>query len=445
MDGALATANVAKYFTAGPVLLGGGSVSGRSAWIAFIPLIIVVFMSATMGLWLWGRRQLLLQAAQRTVALLELGRMLGHKRAEERQPASGKESIEQALAAVRLRSHTDLASLSEHEASTSFSAPHIPGKGSFSSMQSFSAVKLLGAVEYESTHTELGSALAHLLRLGVLGRPPAVGIYLFSGASLLDTEAMAGEEVVGAVHPLELPHALLHNITMSASLPQLTVLMAVEFTPGLAFVLPENRVTVRRIAPPDEQGGHTALPGVFHVCIRYGFAERPKSERELCGMLLALGAAACKPGADCRELAALTHLHCCLRGTGACGCSVPGAPAACLPLSFVVSRDALCPAAGAPLPRRLAAACFNAIALLASSSSFLKLPPEAVSELFVPVTLGKEEITEEESASGLEGAGHPAAVQNASTRRLAVLAVGATLRKEIAREREEEEATGALR
>ena len=30
MDGALASANVAKYFTAGPVLLGGGSANGRT-------------------------------------------------------------------------------------------------------------------------------------------------------------------------------------------------------------------------------------------------------------------------------------------------------------------------------------------------------------------------------------------------------------------------------
>lgn len=33
MDGALASANVDRYFTAGPSLLGGGDPNGRDAWI----------------------------------------------------------------------------------------------------------------------------------------------------------------------------------------------------------------------------------------------------------------------------------------------------------------------------------------------------------------------------------------------------------------------------
>jgi len=170
----------------------------------------------------------------------------------------------------------------------------------------------------------------------------------------------------------------------SATLPALTLLMAVEFTPGLPYVPPTRRVTVHRIAPP---GRASALPGVFQVVIRYGFAERPRSEADLCDMLTALGTAACEHGASCGELAALAHLPCSLHGRGYCICKTPGAPAACVPVSFVVSQDTLSPMPGVGIPQRLAAAAFNGVAAIASSASFLKLPAAAVSELAVHVPL----------------------------------------------------------
>ena len=57
MDGALASANVARYFTAGPVLLGEGSANGRSAWIAYIPLILIVTGSTFMATWMARARR----------------------------------------------------------------------------------------------------------------------------------------------------------------------------------------------------------------------------------------------------------------------------------------------------------------------------------------------------------------------------------------------------
>ena len=142
------------------------------------------------------------------------------------------------------------------------------------------------------------------------------------------------------------------------------------------------------------------------MVIRYGFAERPRSEDDLGDMLLALGTAACEPGSSCSELAALAHLPCSLHGLGYCTCATPGAPAACLPVSYVVSQDTLSPMPGLGLTQRLAAATFNGVAAIASSASFLKLPNAVVSELSVHVPLNPAP-SRKDSAAGSGGSHAP--------------------------------------
>ena len=405
MDGALASANVAKYFTAGPVLLGDGDANGRTSWIAFIPLIICVMCTTMMATWLWGRRLLLLDAARRTAAILDLGRELQRTKSfmleQGGAPDASQAALASALAAVRghAGSTSDLPSLAEEAAakggSTGEGSPASAATKPVHKVRSFQleVAPLLGDMHDASTHQLLGSALAHLVASGTVARPPAVAVFLFSGSSLLDSEPLrlpdarhAGDHLPHPplAQPLELPHALLHSVISSATLPGLTLLMAVEFTPGMPYLPPSRRVTVHRIAPP---GRASALPGVFQVVIRYGFAERPRSEDDMCDMLLALGTAACEPGSSCGELAALAHLPCSLHGLGYCSCATPGAPAACLPVSYVVSQDTLSPMPGVGLIQRLAAATFNGVAAIASSASFLKLPHAAVSELAVHVPL----------------------------------------------------------
>ena len=73
MDGALASANVAKYFEAAPLLLGGGTLLGPGTWVAFIPLIIFVLLTAAMAVWLWGRRIQTVEGAKATSLLLLAG------------------------------------------------------------------------------------------------------------------------------------------------------------------------------------------------------------------------------------------------------------------------------------------------------------------------------------------------------------------------------------
>ena len=123
-------------------------------------------------------------------------------------------------------------------------------------------------------------------------------------------------------------------------------------------------------------------------------------------MLLALGTAACEPGSSCNELAALAHLPCSLHGLGYCTCATPGAPAACLPVSYVVSQDTLSPMPGLGLTQRLAAATFNGVAAIASSASFLKLPNAVVSELSVHVPLNPAP-SRKDSAAGSGGSHAP--------------------------------------
>jgi KUP system potassium uptake protein len=445
MDGALASANVAKYFTAGPVLLGEGDANGRTSWIAFIPLIICVICTTMMAAWLWGRRILLLDAARRTAAIMELGRELQRTNSFIRErggvPDASQSALVSALAAVRghVPSTQDLAGLVEQAAPTQGEGLQGDEGSSESAVKPAHKVKsfqlevapLLGNMHDASTHQVLGSALAHLVASGTVARTPAVSIFLFSGSSLLDSEPLNmpsfqqqletpdddGDQPHNPplAQPLELPHALLHSVISSATLPGLTLLMVVEFTPGLPYLPPSRRVTVHRIAPP---GRASALPGVFQVVIRYGFAERPRSEADLCDMLLALGTAACEPSSSCGELAALAHLPCSLHGLGYCTCATPGAPAACLPVSFVVSQDTLSPTPGVGLPKRLAAATFNGVAAIASSATFLKLPTVAVSELAVHVPLNP---APSKGSAAVSGSGHeserkPRARDNATLR-----------------------------
>ena len=151
------------------------------------------------------------------------------------------------------------------------------------------------------------------------------------------------------------------------------------------MVPPSQRLKIRRVA------GKSAaqLPGVFHITVKYGWAERPRSECELLGMLASLGDAACEPGVRSVELAALAHTPCWLRAQpgGNCVCRTARAPA-CLPVRIVVSRDALTAAAGASLLQRCCATVFSAVAsVFGTTADLLQLSGAGVVETSPPVVL----------------------------------------------------------
>ena len=185
-------------------------------------------------------------------------------------------------------------------------------------------------------------------------------------------------------------------------------------------------------------------PGVYHITLRYGWAERPRSHDEVCAALLALGRAAAarfvSDGGTTHHpgLAALSHMRCSVppsrdgdagaaaeedpRRTaltgfffntprrdvsggsgcgGGCVCTTPGA-GPCLPVTFVVGRDALAAPRGAGAFTRAAAALFTALASLSGSlAEQLQLPRDAVVEACQPITLA--DAAGEEGRSGEEG------------------------------------------
>lgn len=354
---------------------------------------------------------------------------------------------------------------------------------SFQASFQLAGVAFAGAVDDAVTHAALGNALAALAAAGSLVRTPCAGVFLSSPASLLDTEPLpppneaAGiapgggnaapsrrgsetssacasfvasgppaasptsdaaastpaevvvaapvvEEEAKAVTPLELPHAFLHAVMNEAALPRLSVVLAVEFTAGAAFA--SRRVRVRRIAPAD--GGRARLPGVFHVTIAFGWAERPRDSEvrggggAIADALAALGRAAAEPGSSCPELAALQHVHCWARqgepclccssgggGGGPIAATFPSPPLVgareCLPGEFIVSRFALRAPPTAPAPRRWAAGLFNLIAgVFGTSADLVKLPTASVVEVSTPVILPDRGTASTDSGSPKERA-----------------------------------------
>ena len=196
-----------------------------------------------------------------------------------------------------------------------------------------------------------------------------MGLFLSSGASFWDTEPMAtpDEELL-----LDLPSAFLAAVLVGRALPALAIVLDVRFLAGTACAPAGRRAEVRAVGGGAD--GHSPL-GVYHIVVRYGFAEQPGDEGALVGLLLQLAG-------EHAGLAALAHLRC---TPGHCRCH--GAEVPCSPATFFVARDAL---ARGRLWQRPATALFNTMqANTNGRAAFLHLPRTHVSELHGTIDLGR--------------------------------------------------------
>lgn len=170
-------------------------------------------------------------------------------------------------------------------------------------------------------YTRLERALAQLSAGGKLERSPGVGIYLASGASFYDTEPRPRPD---DSYVFALPSAFLLAIRLG-SLPAVSIILDVRFLHGDPFVPPDKRAELRHVRSIDAEAHHP--DGIWHVIVRYGFAEQP-GEGDLATLLARIGQ-------EQAGLGGLTHIHC---RPGRCCCS----SSACVPVSIFVAREALC-------------------------------------------------------------------------------------------------------
>lgn len=183
-----------------------------------------------MFLWMWGRRAVLVACAACSASLL-------HPPLDDHLfDATGAASVATTTAPMRR-----VASFTRAFVAAGVSAP--------------------GAIESPLTHEALGAALGSRIACGTLGRTPCVALFVTTPRSLLDTEAysLASAAAASSEHPLELPSAFLAAVHRGAVLPQLSVVLSVEFTPGAAFLAGEKRCTIRRCV---------GCAGLFHATVR---------------------------------------------------------------------------------------------------------------------------------------------------------------------------------
>jgi hypothetical protein len=344
MDGALASANVAKFFVSGPVLLSYPSNTAyalqteaavgafgpvpQNAWVAMVPLMIAVLGFAAMASWLWGRRKSAVDAARLSAFVLAAA-----KGDHARQEPLEELSLETSQLTV-----SPSALQRELESIRGGSAGGDPP----------SRADTLAAALISLAQRRDGRGLA---------RPDAVGVYLSSGASFWDTEASKAASVEAA--PLELPKAMLRAVTLEASLPALSIILEVRLDQTVPYVRPPQRRAEARTVGGAGDGGNIVLAqgaqspvGVYHVILRFGFAEEPTSkEGEIVNLLAELGV-----DDDSGALKPLAHARCSL---GHCKCrSLRASPAdamlasehlgvsrvasgLCAPVAFYLARDAL--------------------------------------------------------------------------------------------------------
>ena len=371
MDTALASANVAKYFTSGPVLLSYPSNTNailqsqtaigtmgpvpQNAWVAMIPLIVSVIMFAVMCAHLWGRRKVLLHSAKLSALLFKPVGVPAH--VNEQLGAEGRQGpVDVELASVELRSPSAL----DRNDTIRNTMLHkelcaLAAEG--------------GASQLAQRYGALAAALRALADGGLLARPDAVGLFLSSGASFWDTEPVAtpDEELL-----LDLPKAFLTAVLAGRALPALAIVLDVRFLAGTAVAPAGRRTEVRAVGGGVD--GHSPL-GVYHVVVRYGFAEQPGDEGALVGLLVQLAG-------EHVGLAGLAHLRC---TPGHCRCHE--AVAQCSPATFSVARDAL---ARGRLWQRPATALFNTMqANTNGRAAFLHLPRTHVSEQHGTIDLNR--------------------------------------------------------
>lgn len=355
MDGSLATANLAKYFISGPVALSYPSDTAailqaqeqpgrlgpvpQNAWVAMLPLAMAAFIFLSFSAWAWGRRKAMLDTARTSALLFKVG---GADHVAEATPAGSLPDSETTVSPHLLRS--ELAQLA--------------GRG--------------GPDALKLRHCALTAALtAFADNKGGLLRPPAAGLFLHSAASYWDTEPVPPPD---DEHSLTLPEALLRTLLAVRALPALTVILDIRFPPGVAIA--PRRLEVRPVGTPDAEAAESASPlGIYHVILRYGFAEHPTRESDVPALLRELGEAH-------SALAALRHVAC-----SAGHCRVAGAQA-CVPVTFFVARESL---EHAGLLEALPTALYNLLLGMTQGSkfAFLGLPLTEVMELGGHIDLRK--------------------------------------------------------
>ena len=351
-DFALFTANAAKYFTSGPRLLSYPSITAEilqrqstqgamgpvpeNAWVAMIPLMLFVMLSIAMLAWLWGRRKVMLDGARLSALLYDT---MG---------------VDDAAAAAADNNNTLTVSR------TMFSQE----------LQALAAKGTAG--QLAARYNGLEEALVKLSANGALARPDTVGIFVASGTSFWDTEPIPNPTDEAT---LELPKAFLRAVLVMSSLPALSCILDVRFLASVPYVSPELRLEVNPIggvSHDEESGGLVSSLGLYHIIIRYGFAEQPTRECDVVELLRALGA----PGQYAAALARLAHAKCSLRH---CRCSGVAAASACRPATFYAARESL---ANGALWESIPAAIYNT--LLANTNgrtAFLNLPATHTVEL----------------------------------------------------------------
>ena len=413
MDGALASANVAKFFVSGPVQLSYPSNTAaelqhqssvgafgpvpQNAWVAMIPLIVASIFFIAMVCWTWGRRKSCLNTARQSAFLL--------RRVDTSQPLSEEVKAIMPLLAARTRGSGGGTEGVENE--YTLDSGYTIDTGALATE--------LHDVAHAGTLAHRYSALEESLvalaeREDGLLRSNVTGIFLASGTSFWDTEAAATDPG----EALQLPASFLRTVISTRSLPALTILLDVRFEAGLAYstrrteVRPVGNLGSSSEAESGGVGSNMSPIGIYHIILRYGFAEQPAGEAAICGLLEELAESPAHPA-----LAPLKHTrcsmgHCACRGVspasnssqqqagvGDVGDDESGMldddealrRAGCQPVTFYTSADSL---HRPTLLEAGPAAVYNAMLHLTNGkAAFLDLPPTHVMSLAGGVDLGK--------------------------------------------------------
>ena len=388
----MVSANVAKYFTSGPVLLsypsgtdsllqssstvGSTGPVPQNAWVAMIPLIVFVILSFIMASYVWGRRKVLLDGAKQSALLF---RSVG-------VPQQIAERLSDGLGAATADLPPDAPALTESDDSVELSAveigPTLTRRASASVLtvdatligRELAAMAAQGgAAQLAARYSSLADALRALADAGMLIRPDTIGVFLSGGATIWDTEPVPtpDEDLL-----LDVPKALLRMTLAMRSLPALTLVLDVRRLPGVAYA-PDQRIEVRpvgvrtrRASAGAGETGATKVEsplGVYVVIMRYGFAEEPNTDEAVVTLLQQLST-------DYPGLARLRHVRC---TPSHCRCAEP--EHSCLPASFYVAKDSL--TGGAPW-ERVPVGLFNAVqANTNGRAAFLNLPKPQVVEM----------------------------------------------------------------
>ena len=414
MDGALATANVAKFFVSGPVQLsypsndaailqsqaaiGAFGPVPQNAWVAMLPLIVASIFTIAMISWTWGRRKSILNTARQSAFLL--------RRVDESQPMSEEVKAIMPLLAERSRGLHSSGTESEY---TYDGNTLTVNTGTLAA----ELHELAGAGGLARRYSALEESLVALAerRDGLL-RPHVTGIFLSSGTSFWDTEAAA----VDPGDALQLPSSFLRTVLSTRSLPSLSILLDVRFETGAAYS--SKRVEVRPVGSvndiKDSSGDESAEAngtaintspiGMYHIILRYGFAEQPTGEGAICGVLEQLADNPAYPALQPLKHTRCSMGHCACRGVSPVTSNtlprMSGTEsddldvdeealrkAGCFPVTFYTSSDSLY---RATLLEAFPAAVYNTLLHMTNGkAAFLDLPPTHVQSLAGGVDLAK--------------------------------------------------------